>query len=219
MNDEKVLTPEEEKLIENISGTEEITEDELLEQPGNLHIEDNPTIIENASEVVPVAEMPKRDVLDMDMAKLAGMDAFMAGRREDMNYITREVAAFKANEGLDIMEEKIKTDLQDTKQKFDLLKKNIGERALAMFKKDKNKNPGLGVQIKISKSEELDVNEQEAIKWAVENGHIKLLSLDTGPYMDVLKTGVLDGQPGKVSEAETPKAFISLKPYQKLADG
>ena len=171
-------------------------------------------LTDNASEVV---DLTKEQILEADMKNLVRLDSELQDNSECLADIQIEVDGFLKAEGLDKNLAILTEQKKALKKDYEALKEDIGGRGLELSKKTKytNKLPVPGVQIKEYKKEELEVDRSIAIGWAVENEHETLLDIIPDSYLDVLKTGVLKGQPGKVKEFSEYKAFISLKPYQK----
>jgi len=110
-----------------------------------------------------------------------------------------------------------KKALKKVQKDFAVLDADIRSDAMTNYEKTKEVDPTLGVKITMNKSVVLDVDEAEAIAWAITNKHGKLLKLDKTKYADQLLLGTMDGMPGEVDDSKVPKAQVSLKAYLKGA--
>ena len=226
MADEKVLTPEEEKVIAKISG--EVVDAEF--DPDKLQVVDNvgerlkkahqkqheenmSKVIENASEVL--VEGTKEDKLGADMVRLARIDSEIQDNAGLLKNIQNEIDVFLEAEGMDKTREILNAQKTALKKDYALLKTDIGERALDNYKKTDNKKPALGCEIKMFKNREFSVDIPEAIQWCIEKKLKVFLTVDQNKYADQLALGTFPDMPGKVDDSKIPKASISIKPYQK----
>jgi len=110
-----------------------------------------------------------------------------------------------------------KKALKKVQKDFAVLDADIRSDAMTNYEKTKEVDPTLGVKITMNKSVVLDVDEAEAIAWAITNKHGKLLKLDKTKYAAQLLLGTMDGMPGSVDDSKVPKAQVSLKAYLKGA--
>ena len=110
-----------------------------------------------------------------------------------------------------------KKALKKVQKDFAVLDADIRSDAMTNYEKTKEVDPTLGVKITMNKSVVLDVDEAEAIAWAITNKHGKLLKLDKTKYAAQLLLGTMDGMPGEVDDSKVPKAQVSLKAYLKGA--
>lgn len=223
MADEKVLTPEEEKVIAKISGeipTEENLLEGMAETAGKLkdahqqqHEENMSKVIENASEVL--VEGTKEDKLGADMVLLAGIDQQITTIQSQGKEIQDVIDLYAQEHGLDKQLEDLGEKKSDLRKQYNLLKTDIGERALDNYKKTGEKKPALGCEIKMFKNREFTVDIREAIQWCIEKDLRVFLDVDRDKYAEQLALGTFPDMPGKVDDSKIPKASISIKPYQK----
>lgn len=174
-------------------------------------------VIEKASEDRKIREamISKEKALEADMVRLNKLDIERADNQNGLDKIQSEVDGFIEAEGLGDQYNELMVTKKSLKKDYDLLKEDIGKRGLEIHEKTQNTDPAPGVKLKKHDREELVVDYEEATKWAVDNGHHTLVCILEIDYLNVLKTGVLQGQPGKIDDTPEYKASISLKPYQE----
>lgn len=199
------LTPDEmEKLNEEIFG-----EIDQLE----VHAEID-EFLETGPEVMAVST--KADQLEIDMRRLADLDAQVHYHSGRLAGVQDEVDEFLKSKGLDELKDDAQEQKKIIKKDYDLLKKDIGERGLEIHEKTKNTDPAPGVKIQKSKKDdvELVVDDAEAIKWLIEKELITFLTYDRKKYIDQLDLGSFPDMPGELKKTPVFKPSISLKPYQ-----
>jgi len=241
MNDEKTLTPEEEKVIAKISGEEiekateildsaEVNSTMAIDEEGETyqiidnvgerlkeahqkqHEENMSKVIENASEVL--IEGTKEDKLGADMVRLARIDSEIQDNADRLEIIQNEVDGFIVAEGLDKQKAILDEQKKALKKDYDLLKTDLGKRTLAIYKATDNKKPALGCEIKMFKNREFSVDIKKAIQWCIDKDLKVFLDVDRGKYAEQLALGTFPDMPGSVDDSKIPKATISIKPYQ-----
>lgn len=184
------------------------------EGPKGIEVEAEPGQKELPEEPVKIS---KEKVLEADMAKLAQMEKRLDGIQALLKEMNAEAKIF-LKEKYEGRVEALESERTELKKAFSLLKQDVSERGMKLWKLSDDTTPVPGIQIKMFSNEELIVDREEAVKWAAENGHYSLLLLNEKNYLDVLKTGVLKEQPGKIDDEDDPRPFVSLKPYQEEND-
>ena len=208
----------EEKLSEEIFGPlGESGEGEEIQGP-TLGVKDiisgETTVIKKASEVV---NLTKEQVLEADMKKLAGIDEEIAECESENEDIWAEIIAFQVQKGYDKTLANLSEAKADLQNQYNELKEDIGKRGLEISRLTKytNKLPIPGVQIKDFSKEELAVDREKAVAWAVKKELLNLLDIQDETYRKQLEVGTFKDQPGKMEDVEDYRVYISLKPYQK----
>lgn len=185
--------------------------------------EEKSQTIDSASEGLtgsgePIKWTPE-DELQADMEKLARIDRAESVVEAQIKHIHNRVDEFLIENGLKGDLERLEEELKEHMKEFRLLKEDIGERALKIFKKSANTDPAPGVKIKQFSRKELVLSRdkkgwpEEAVAWAVEKELLTLLTIVDETYMNVLESGVFPDMPGEIDEDPEYKAYISLKPY------
>ena len=163
-----------------------------------------------------VMEQPikKEAQLKADMVRLNGFNDDIEDNQNQLNSIQKNIEAFLTDEGLDKLQSDLLEKKIQLKKDYALLKTDIGERGLAIYKKTDNTDPAPGVKLKKHDNRELIVDPVAAIEWCIEKELVVFLNLDEEKYADQLGLGTMKDQPGELDTTPIYKASISLKPYQ-----
>jgi len=155
------------------------------------------------------------EALAQDMKLLVALDAQVNNLKARVAEVGEAILA--ASPTLVAAAAAHKKALKKVQKDFAVLDADIRSDAMTNYEKTKEVDPTLGVKITMNKSVVLDVDEAEAIAWAITNKHGKLLKLDKTKYAAQLLLGTMDGMPGSVDDSKVPKAQVSLKAYLKGA--
>ena len=155
------------------------------------------------------------EALAQDMKLLVALDAQVNNLKARVAEVGEAILA--ASPTLVAAAAAHKKALKKVQKDFAVLDADIRSDAMTNYEKTKEVDPTLGVKITMNKSVVLDVDEAEAIAWAITNKHGKLLKLDKTKYAAQLLLGTMDGMPGEVDDSKVPKAQVSLKAYLKGA--